>query len=266
MGIGRRHAIAASLSMLCGVLLLLTPSSLSAQNRFEALKQDTIPGVGGLRIITVRDTVLDACYTLFMTEAPPIAEDQLPPPIDEARQQSIQRLRDAAAWHEEQVGALRSQFESRTGLTPEMARIPGLAVARNVSLADYLVRYEVERMRVDGMYQSALRAEIPGSLPPASATPGMKTGAWEDLAEATRRAVTNPDPTPLQTLSDPGALNSQVASLVQQLSEAPRLSATGPVPCSPPKSETSKSQTSETSKSPAPKPAAPKTAAPAKKR
>jgi hypothetical protein len=264
MGIPHRRAIAACVSLLCGALLLAT-SSLSAQNRFEALKQDTIPGVGGLRIITVRDTVLDACYTLFMTE-PPSTADVPQPQIDEARQQSIQRLRDAAAWHDEQVGALRTQFESRTGLTPEMARIPGLAVARNVSLGDSLVRYEVERMRVDGIYQSALRAEIPGSLPPASATPGMKTGAWEDLAEATRRAVTNPDPTPLQTLSDPGSLNSQVASLVQQLSDAPRLSATGPVPCSPPKSEASKSPASETSKSPAAKPAAPKSAAAPKKR
>lgn len=264
MGIPHRHAIAACVSLLCGALLL-SASSLSAQNRFEVLKQDMIPGVGGLRIITVRDMVLDACYTLFMTE-PPATADVPPPQIDEARQQSIQRLRDAAAWHDEQVGALRNQFESRTGLTPEMARIPGLAVARNVSLADYLVRYEVERMRVDGIYQSALRAEIPGSLPPASATPGMKTGAWEDLAEATRRAVTNPDPTPLQTLSDPGGLNSQVASLVQQLSDAPRLSATGPVPCSPPKSEASKSPASETSKSPPAKPAAPKSAAAPKKR
>jgi hypothetical protein len=63
----------------------------------------------------------------------------------------------------------------------------------------------------------------------------MRTGAWEDLAEATRRAVTNPDPGTMQTLADPGGLNSQLASWFRQLSEAPRLSATGPVPCSPPK-------------------------------
>src|SRR5215471_10211601 len=150
MRIRKSHVITVCLWALCGALLL-TSSSLSAQNRFEALKQDTIPGVGGLRIITVRDTLLDACYTLFMTESTAANFVPEPPPIDDARQQSIQRLRDAAAMHDEQVGALRSQFESRTGLTPEMARIPGLAVARNVSLADYLVRYEAERMRVDGL-------------------------------------------------------------------------------------------------------------------
>ena len=235
MGTRRARVVAACALLLCGALSL-TPSSLSAQSRFEALKQDTIPGVGGLRIITVRDTLLDACYTLFMTESASTADNGAPtPPIDDARQQAIQRLRDAAARHDEQVGALKEQFETKTGLTPEMARIPGLAVARNVSLADYLVRYEVERMRVDGFYESALRAEIPGSLPAASSTPGMKTGAWEDLAEATRRAVTNPDPGTMQTLADPVGLNSQLASWLRQVSDAPRLSATGPVPCGPPK-------------------------------
>jgi hypothetical protein len=240
MAIRPQHAVAAVISSLC-LALLLTPSSLSAQNRFEALKQDTIPGVGGLRIITVRDTLLDACYTLFMTESS-TADTGAPsaPPIDDARQQSIQRLRDAAALHDERISELKAQFETKTGLTPEMARIPGLAVARNVSLGDYLVRYEVERMRVDGLYESALRAEIPGSLPGASATPGMKTGAWEDLAEATRRAITNPDPNPVQTLADPVGLNSQLASWFRQVSDAPRLSATGPVPCTPSKAEPTK--------------------------
>lgn len=50
----------------------------------------------------------------------------------------------------EQVGELKTQFEKKTGLTPEMARVPALAVAKNVSLGDYLVRDEAERMRVDG--------------------------------------------------------------------------------------------------------------------
>jgi hypothetical protein len=256
MGNRRGHAIAAGISMLCGALLL-TPSLLSAQNRFEALKQDMIPGVAGLRVITVRDTVLDACYTLFVTEPASAPVYAQAPPIDSEQQQAIQRLRDAAALHDEQVSQLKAQFANRTGLTPEEARIPGLAVARNISLADYLVRYEAERMRVDGLFQSTLRAEIPGSLPPTSATPGMRTGAWEDLAEATRRAITNADPAPMQTLADPGGFNSQLASWFQQLSNTPRMSATGPVPCNPPKPEASKPDTQK--QAPAPKqPAVPK--------
>src|SRR4029077_16447045 len=119
-----------------------------------------------------------SCYTLFMMEAPSPADTGAPPtPIDDARQQSIQRLRDAGARRGLEVGQLKAQFESKTGLTPEMARVPGVAVAKNVSLADYLVRYEMGRMKVDGEYESVLRAEIPGSLPGASSTPGMKTGA-----------------------------------------------------------------------------------------
>jgi hypothetical protein len=219
-------------TLLCGALLLMS-ASLSAQSRFQALKQDTIAEVAGLRIITVRDTLLNSCYTLFMMEALPPADTGAPPaPIDDARQQSIQRLRDAGARHDREVGQLKAQFEAKTGLTPEMARVPGIAVAKNVSLADYLVRYEVERTKVDGEYESVLRAEIPGSLPGASSTPGMKTGAWEDLAEATRRAVANPDPGTMKTLADPVGLNNQLASWFQHLSEAPRLAASGPVPCS----------------------------------
>ena len=158
---------------------------------------------------------------------------QAPPrqPIDDGREGAIQRLRDAGARHDQQVGALKMQFEKKTGLTPEMARIPGLAVAKNVSLGDYLVRYEVERMRVDGEYESVLRAEIPGSYPAASSTPGMKTGAWEDAAEATRRAVSNPDPRTMKPLADPEGLNSQLASWFQHLADAPRLAASGPASC-----------------------------------
>jgi hypothetical protein len=215
-------------SLLCGALLLMS-SSLSAQSRFEALKQDTIPEVAGLRVITVRDTLLNSCYTVFMMDpAAPADVGALLPPIDDARQESIQRLRDAGARHDRQVGELQTQFENKTGLTPEMARIPGLAVAKNVSLGDYLARYEVARMRVDGEYESVLRAEIPSSFPAASATPGMRTGAWEDAAEATRRAVANPDPGTMKTFTD------------LRLSEGPRLAATGPVPCGPAKPDAPK--------------------------
>jgi hypothetical protein len=233
MSTWRGHVTAVCASLLCGALSLMAVS-LSAQSRFEALKQDTIPEVAGLRIITVRDTLLNSCYTLFMIESPPPVDTGAPatPPIDDARQQSIQRLRDAGVRHDRQVGQLKTQFEAKTGLTPEMARIPGMAVAKNVSLADYLVRYEVERMKVDGEYEGVLRAEIPGSYPAASSTPGMKTGAWEDAAEATRRAVANPDPGTMKTLADPVGINSQLASWFQHLSEAPRLAASGPVTCS----------------------------------
>jgi hypothetical protein len=109
-------------------------------------------------------------------------------------------------------------------------------------------------MRVDTEYDGVLRTLIPGSYPAASATPGMRTGSWEDAAEATRRSLANPDPAPLKTLADPGGLNSQLASLSQQLSSTPRLSASGPVPCSPPKQDAGKPA--------APKVASPKAAAP----
>ena len=231
MGTRQGQVFAATAALLCGALLATVPS-LSAQSRFEALKQDTVPEVAGLRVITLRDTLLDACYTLFMMEpvGPPAGAPQAPP-IDEARQQAIDRIRDAAERHDQQVAELSLQFQSKTGLTPEMARIPGLAVARNVSLADYLVKYDVERMKADSEYEGVLRTEIPGSLPFATATPGTKTGSWEDAAEAIRRAVTNPDPGQFKTLADAGGFNSQLTSILQHMADAPRMAASGPAPC-----------------------------------
>jgi hypothetical protein len=259
MATRRTHVIVACATLMWSALWL-SQSAPSAQSRFEALKQDTIPEVPGLRIITVRDTLLDTCYTLFMSEPTGTTGLIAPPPIDDARQQAIQRLRDAGERHDQQVGSLKAQFEAKTGLTPEMARVPGLAVARNISLADYLVRYEAERLKVDTEYDGILRTLIPGSYPAASATPGMKTGSWEDAAEATRRSLANPDPATFQTFADPGAIDSQVASLVQQVSSAPRLSASGPVPCGPPKANAANADTAKApaAKAPAPKPPAPK--------
>src|SRR5262249_60191605 len=126
MGTRQGQVFAAAAALLCAVLLP-NASSVSAQSRFEALKQETVPQVAGLRIITLRDTLLDSCYTLFMMEpVGPAAGPPPPPPVDEARQQAVDRIRGAAELHDQQVAELSLQFQSKTGLTPEMARIPGL--------------------------------------------------------------------------------------------------------------------------------------------
>src|SRR4051812_1085874 len=224
-------------------VLLLTAVPLLAQSRFEALTQETITHASGLRIVTVRDNALGTCYTLFIMEpagGAPQPSQATAPPVEEHSQQSIQRLRDAADKHDRQAAELKTQFEAKTGMTPATARIPGLAVKRNVSLGDSLVRYEVERMRIDGEYESVLRAEVPGSYPSATASPGMRTGAWEDAAEATRRAIANPDPTPMKTFADPAGVNSQLASWFERVADAPRLAAAGPMACTPPKPDAAK--------------------------
>jgi hypothetical protein len=59
----------------------------------------------------------------------------------------------------------------------------------------------------------------------------MKTGNWQDLAEAVRRAVANPAPATQQTILDPGGLGTLLESGFQRLIEAPRLAASGPTPC-----------------------------------
>jgi len=225
-------------------IVCLTTSPLLAQTRFEALTQETIAHAPGLRIVTVRDNVMGACYTLFIMEpaaASAQATEAVVPPVDERSRQSIQRLRDAADKHDRQAAELKTQFEAKTGMTPATARIPGLAVKRNVSLGDSLVRYETERMRIDGEYESVLRAEVPGSYPSATASPGMRTGAWEDAAEATRRAIANPDPSPMKTFADPAGVNSQLASWFERMTDAPRLAAAGPMACTPANANAGKS-------------------------
>jgi hypothetical protein len=97
--------------------------------------------------------------------------------------------------------------------------------------------YESERFRIDDEYQRALRKEIPESYPWASATPGMRSGGWEDPANATRRALVDPDPTSaMKTLADQ---ISRLDQLVMRLIEVPRLTASGPGACPPPSAATS---------------------------
>ena len=49
--------------------LLQTP--IWAQSRFQAIAQDAVPGVPGLRVVTVRDTELATCFALFIAEPTP---------------------------------------------------------------------------------------------------------------------------------------------------------------------------------------------------
>lgn len=65
------YASAMSLSALC---MLLAALPVQAQARFQVLTQDGIAEVSGLRIATIRDNQLSACFTLFIMEPQPAAE------------------------------------------------------------------------------------------------------------------------------------------------------------------------------------------------
>jgi hypothetical protein len=94
-----------------------------------------------------------------------------------------------------------------------------------------VVQYELDRTKIANEYAQALQRDVPTSAPFATAAPGMKTGSWEDLAEAIRRSLSNPNPATEKTFADPGGLGTLLESGIQRLIEAPRLAASGPTPC-----------------------------------
>lgn len=221
----KRTAVAA---MVFGLCVAAESGRTDAQARFEVLTQETITEVSGLRVVTIRDKRLEACYTLFIMEpsaSPPVVAPAATQD-DESRQQSVDRMRDAAEKHDRAIADLNAQFEARVGRSHE-----AWLTSPDTGGATEAQKYELERMRIDEEYERTLRREVPGSYPWKTLRPGMRTGGWEDAAEAMRRSITNPDPTQARTLADPGGLNSILEAGFQRLLEAPRLAATGPASC-----------------------------------
>jgi len=59
----------------------------------------------------------------------------------------------------------------------------------------------------------------------------MKTGKWQDLGEAVRRAIANPAPATERTFLSPDGLASIIESGFKRILQAPRLAVSGPVSC-----------------------------------
>lgn len=194
----------------CVSMLLLVATTSEAQARFQVLEQQIVAEVSGLRIVTVRDQQRSECYTLFIMEPPAVVNGDLAPPAAE-EDPSVQRIRAATEWRDQQLAELRAQVD-RSGWWDAFA----------------VGRYEMTRQQVENAYQLMLREEIPGSYSWSSYFPGMPNGGWEDAANAMRRAIVDPRPESTATL------NSQLARLdstIGQLLNAPQVAASGPVGC-----------------------------------
>lgn len=194
-----------------------------AQARFELLTRDAITEISGLQIFTIRDNHLGACYTIFVLT--PTAPTTTPPSLEPSNQPSspeelekadvLRQVRDAATKRDRQLSELRA----RTG----PLRSDGTKV----------VEYETARAQIEDEFERALAPLLPGSYTYVTPLPGMRTGGWEDVAEAIRRGLANPDPTTFRTFGDSGGLNTQFESWFRGVIEAPRLAASGPAPCDP---------------------------------
>ena len=198
----RSNRLAASV---CGTALLVYASAAPAQDRFAVQAQSSIPGVAGLRIVTIVDAERSTCYTLF------IVESQAPPPDPAGASTAtpetnavVERIREAASRRDRAIAALNQQTQTASSLDATAA-----------------AKYEAARRKIEDDYEQVLRTEIPGSYSWASAVPGVRSGGWEDPAAATRRALLDPDPSSTtKTLVERFA---RLESLLVQLIEAPRV-------------------------------------------
>jgi hypothetical protein len=196
----------------CLAAIVATTISLSAQNksRFEVLSRDD---AGGLRITVVRDN----------QPAPQV--DWTPTPAELARQDAILQLRYAAERRDRQLAQLNADFARRAGRPYDSITSTSTYAVDPVLLGNY----QQDLQRINQEYENALLSVVPGSVPFAVPTPGMRAGGT-DAASVMRLAMLDPDPN-----ASVRALSNQFASLdntLRQLIAAPRLAASGPFPCS----------------------------------
>jgi len=121
-------------NVLARFVLLLVPfgiaqPALHGQQRFAMISREALPLVPGLQIVTLRDTASqNACYTLFLVEAP-AAASQAPP----------QTVESATAARDQRLQALAADFERA-----QFAPIPGVP-----SLNALQVELEAQRAQSD---------------------------------------------------------------------------------------------------------------------
>ena len=124
--------------IVAGVLcaLLAGGAAIAAETRFEVSSRETVAAVPGLQIVTVRDNVLKACYTLFIVE-----------PVRQAgtATRTESTVPEAAAERDRQLSALSADYERAL-----VAAMPG-------TLGPNALRYEWEGDKVQSDYELRLR-------------------------------------------------------------------------------------------------------------
>jgi hypothetical protein len=216
-----------SLAAACLAAIVGFTTAPSAQSRFQVISQDD---AGGLRVTVIRDTQLSSCFVLFSMEPPappPVPEVYTPPsPGEVARQEAIQRMGEAAIRRNQQLADLNANFERRAG-------IPYTALTSNTTYAVdpvLLGNYQQDLQRINQEYENVLLSIVPGTYPYAAPVPGMRTGGLEDAASALRLALLDPNPT--ETMRNITSQFARIDEALRRLNAAPRLAATGPIPCS----------------------------------
>jgi hypothetical protein len=200
------HFAIVPVTVLC-IMILDAPLVLT-QGRFQVASRDVL-SQSSLVIYTIRDSQLATCYTLFVVESPPppapVMTSTEPPRSDDVTQ--------ARATRDEQLAALRVRVAAQT----------------RFDQVSHAYENEVARRKIEDAYDYAIRGvPMMSTLPGYSLIPGLQTGGYQYQAEEIRRGTV--DPTTDRTIADS---NQRLERWLVQAVQAPRIAATGPVPCKP---------------------------------
>ena len=146
-----------------GAAVVLAASAPAHAQRFTAVGREAVTAIPGLEIVTLRDAVLNVCYTLFMLE--PTLQ---PSPVTIPDSRSLQELADE---RDRRLAALLAEHERQ-----QYAPVPGFVPNS--------LRYAWEGTRVQGEFDRALRDKELNRLEEQLAR----------LAAAPRLTVTGPAP------------------------------------------------------------------------
>jgi hypothetical protein len=144
--------------------LLATGRTFHAQARFEAVTHDAVPVVPGLEVVTIRDKVVNDCYTLFVIHPVRPAQN-----LDHVEPMSVE---GAAAQRDHRLSELSAELENAL-----RAAVPG-------TLGPDSLKYQWEGQKAQSEFERVLRE-----------TELAKLEAWlRPIADTPRLAVAGPAP------------------------------------------------------------------------
>lgn len=114
----------------------------AAQTRFDGIDQSAVAGVNGLRIITVRDKVLNTCYLVFVSDPGdrPNRRTAGPPDLDQARAARDGRLAELLRGYDQDRSAIPGT------IIPNPLKYDWLADAAQLEFALYVLQQQFARL------------------------------------------------------------------------------------------------------------------------
>jgi hypothetical protein len=149
------------------------PAVGSAQTRFDGTDQSAVPGVSGLRIISVQDRVMKTCYLVFVSE---------PGETPNRRAADIGDLEQARAARDGRLAELLHGYEQDRSaipgtIFPNPLRYDWLADAAQLEFALYVLQQQFIRLEqqlerlVDASRMAMTTTQVPCGPPQGRPSP-----------------------------------------------------------------------------------------------